>query len=88
MGGARGGEYYISKPQWYSGNIRSWQQRSSFRARRSSEGCSIAQKGAVQHSSEGRSLSRGCSIDLTAQRSSDRVQCSSEGFSLAQTVTA
>ncbi len=82
MGGARGGEYYISKPQWYSGKIRSWQHRSSFRVRRSSEGCSIAQK------AEGRSLSRGCSIALTAQRSSDSVQRSSEGFSLAQKGTA
>ncbi len=25
MGGARDGEYYLSKPHWYSGKIRSWQ---------------------------------------------------------------
>ena len=27
MGGARGGEYYISKPRLYSGNIRPWLPR-------------------------------------------------------------
>jgi hypothetical protein len=45
MGGARGGEYYISKPRLYSGNIRPWQPRSSFRVRRNSVGCRIDQKG-------------------------------------------
>jgi hypothetical protein len=55
---------------------------SSFRARRSSVGCSVAQK--WQHSSEGSSLSRGCSVALRVQRCSDRVQHSSEGCSVAQ----
>ncbi len=38
----------------------------------------------MHHSSEGSSLSRGCSEALRAQRSSDRVQHSSEGRSVAQ----
>ncbi len=57
--------------QWK--DIRPWQPRSSFRVMFSS----------VEHSSEGHSLSRGCSVALTAQRSSDRVQRSSEGCRVA-----
>ncbi len=73
--------------QWK--DIHPWQPPSSFRVRRSSVGCSIARKGAaylrmVQHSSEGRCLSRGCSVALTDQHSSDRVQRSSEGCSVVQ----
>jgi hypothetical protein len=56
-------------------DIRPWQPRSSFRMRCSLVGCN--------YSSEGHSLSRGCSVALTAQRSSDRVQRSSQGCSVA-----
>ncbi len=52
------------------------------RVQRSSEGCSIAQKGAAY--SEGAAQFLGCSEALRALRSSDRVQHSSEGCSVAQ----
>jgi hypothetical protein len=45
MGGARGREYYI-----LCGTVERytpWQPRSSFRVRRNSVGCRIAQKGAA-----------------------------------------
>ncbi len=49
---------------------------------RSSEGCSIAQKGAAY--SKGAAWLLGCSETLRALRSSDRVQHSLEGCSVAQ----
>ncbi len=68
----------------YSGKIGSWQQCSSFRVRRSSEGCSIAQKGAAYPEGAAQLLRRrvaqkGFSVAQKGLAQLRRVQLSSQG---------
>ncbi len=93
MGGTRSGEFYILKPRSVvqRKDIRPRQPRRPFRVRRSTIGCSIAQKGAAYPEDAAWLLRRsvaqiGFSVAQKGSAYLRRVQRSSEGCNLVQKV--